>query len=353
MAESTGGERTERATERRRGKALEKGQVALSQEVNSAIVLLAGFSLLFVAAHHMRHLLGDNARYLFSQSHIFLVENPYALVEMARANLTVIIVSLAPLMLGILVFAFLANVLQVGWNVNISAMAFRAENLNPINGIKSIFGKRATFDLFKNLLKITIIAALAWHTVLSLGADLPGTAELSVEALLILGTKSIAVLAYRLVAFMVVLALIDWAFQKWQHEEKLKMTKQEVIEEQKDTEGDPQVKARIRAIQLEAMRKRMLSEVPLADVVVTNPTHFAVALRYTAGDMAPRVVAKGADNLAATIKRIARENRVPVIENKPLARALHKVVDVGAFIPDELYQAVAEVLAYVFRLKRS
>ncbi len=353
MAESASGEKTEKATPRRREKALEKGQVALSQEVNSAIVLLAGFSVLFAAANHMRTVLGDNARYLFSQSHLFMLENPYALVEMARANLTVILVSLAPLMLGILVFALIANVLQVGMKVNVSAMAFRLENINPISGLKNLVGKRAAFDLFKNLLKITIIGALAWQTVSNLGADMPGIAELSVEALLIMGTKAIATLAYRLVAFLVILALIDWCFQKWQHEQKLKMTKQEIIEENKDTEGDPQIKARIRAIQLEAMRKRMLSDVPKADVIVTNPTHFAVALRYTPGDMAPRVVAKGADNLAATIKRIARENRVPVIENKPLARALHKVVDVGGFIPDELYQAVAEVLAYVFRLKRS
>ena len=353
MADAPGGERSERATPRRREKALEKGQVALSQEVNSALVLLAGFSLLFVAARYMQQVLGANSRYLFSQSHIFLLDNPFALVEIATANLGVIMSALAPLMLVILVIAFLANVLQVGWNVNVSAMAFRWDNINPINGIKNIFSKRSAFDLIKNILKITLISLLSWYTVSTLGSDMPGVAELPVEGILALGIKTVAKLVYRLVAFLAVLALFDWIFQKWQHEEQIKMTKQEVIEEQKDTEGDPQVKARIRAIQLEAMRTRMLADVPRADVVVTNPTHFAVALRYTAGEVAPRVIAKGQDNLAETIKRIARENRVPVMENKPLARALHKVVDVGAFIPDELYQAVAEVLAYVFRLKRA
>ena len=152
---------------------------------------------------------------------------------------------------------------------------------------------------------------------------------------------------------LAVLAVGDWTFQKWQHEDKLKMSKQEVKEESKDTEGDPQIKARIRGLQLEASRKRMLSDVPGADVVVTNPTHFAVALRYTPGDAAPRVVAKGADHLAATIKRIARENRVPVLENKPLARALYREVKVGMAIPESFYQAVAEVLAYVYRLKKA
>ncbi len=352
MADAAG-ERTEQATPRRREKALEKGQVALSQEVNSAMVLLAGFSLLFVAARHMRNVLGDNSRYLFREAHIFLLESPYALVEIARANVGVIVAALAPLMLGILIFGFLGNVLQVGWKVNISALAFRVENINPINGIKNIFGKRAAFDLFKNLLKITLIGVLAWWTVRGLGEDMPGSAELPIEGIITLGIKSVAVLAYRLIAFLALLAVIDWTFQKWQHEQRLKMTLQEVKEEHKDTEGDPQIKARIRAIQLEAMRKRMLADVPRADVVVTNPTHFAVALRYAPGDVAPTVVAKGADELAAVIRRIAREHRVPVIENKPLARALHKVVKVGGFIPDDLYQAVAEVLAYVYRLKRS
>jgi flagellar biosynthetic protein FlhB len=353
VADAPGGERTERATPRRREKALEKGQVALSQEVNSALVLLAGFSLLFAAAHHMHVVLGENARYLFGQAHIFLLENPFALAEMAAGNMGVIMTSLAPLMIAIILVAFLANVLQVGWKVNVGAMAFRWENINPINGIKNVFSKRAAFELAKNLLKIGLIGLLAWYSVATLGAELPGTAELPVSGIVAVGVKTMAKLAYRLVAFLAVLALIDWVFQKSQHEQRLKMTKQEVREEQKDIEGDPQVKARMRAIQLEVMRKRMLAEVPRADVVVTNPIHYAVALRYVPGEPAPRVVAKGQDSLAETIKRIARENRVPVLENKLLARALHKIVEVGAYIPDELYQAVAEVLAYVYRLKRS
>jgi len=353
MSDAPGGERSEQATPRRREKALEKGQVALSQEVNSALVLLAGFSMLFAAARHVEQTLGENARYLFGQPHIFLLENPFALVEIAMGNMGVIMTALAPLMLAIIVVAFLANVLQVGLKVNVSAMAFRWDNINPINGIKNVFSKRAAFDLIKNVIKIALIGMLAWYSVSTLGTDMPGTAELPLSGILALGTKTVAKLAYRLVAFLAVLAALDWVFQKHQHEQKIKMTKQEVREEQKDIEGDPQVKARMRAIQLETMRKRMLAEVPAADVVVTNPTHFAVAMKYIPGDPAPRVVAKGQDSLAETIKRIARENRVPVLENKPLARALHRIVDVGAFIPDELYQAVAEVLAYVFRLKRS
>jgi flagellar biosynthetic protein FlhB len=353
MADSPGGERTEQATPRRRKKALDKGQVALSQEVNSALVLLAGFSLLFVAMAFMGRTINENARYLFSEAPRLTVDNPGTLVEIATANMLVVCKTLAPVALGIMVVGFFANVMQVGWNVSLEAVAFRLENINPVSGIKQIFSKKAVFELGKNLLKIVAISGLSWYTVSSLGQDLMGIALLPLDGAASLGWKMVAQLVYRLVAMLSLLAAADWAFQKWQHDESLKMTLQEVKEESKDVDVDPQIKARIRTIQLETARKRMLSDVPKADVVVTNPTHFAVALKYMEGEAAPRVVAKGKDLLAQTIKRIARENRVPVIENKPLARALHKHVKIGAFIPDDLYQAVAEVLAYVYRLKRA
>ncbi|MDO9171532.1 MAG: flagellar biosynthesis protein FlhB [bacterium] len=353
MSDAPGGERTEKATPRKREKALEKGQIALSQEVNSALVLLAGFSLLFVGTGAMGRILNDNARYLLGEAHLFRLDSPFALAEFAAANVMVLIKAVAPVAGGIMVVGLLANLMQVGWHVNLSALAFRGENINPLNGIKSMFSRKMAFELVKSLVKILLISAVSWWTVASLGGDLMGIAMLPLTGAASVGWDTLAKLVYRLAALMFALAAVDWAFQKWQHEESLKMTKQEVIEENKDVEGDPQIKARMRAIQIEAVRKRMMAEIPLADVVVTNPTHFAVALRYKDGEAAPRVVAKGQDHLAQTIKRIARENRIPVIENKPLARALHKLVKVGAYIPDDLYQAVAEVLAYVYRLKRA
>lgn len=353
MSDAPGGERTEKATPRKREKALEKGQIALSQEVNSALVLLAGFSLLFVGTGAMGRILNDNARYLLGEAHLFRLDSPFALAEFAAANVMVLVKAVAPVAGGIMVVGLLANLMQVGWHVNLSALAFRGENINPLNGIKSMFSRKMAFELVKSLVKILLISAVSWWTVASLGGDLMGIAMLPLTGAASVGWDTLAKLVYRLAALMFALAAVDWAFQKWQHEESLKMTKQEVIEENKDVEGDPQIKARMRAIQIEAVRKRMMAEIPLADVVVTNPTHFAVALRYKDGESAPRVVAKGQDHLAQTIKRIARENRIPVIENKPLARALHKLVKVGAYIPDDLYQAVAEVLAYVYRLKRA
>ena len=353
MADGPGGERTERATPRRRQKALEKGQVALSQEVNSALVLLAGFGVLIAGIGFMGRTLGANSRYLFAQGYIFALDDPGTLREIALANLEVMLTALAPVLLGVMVVALAANLLQVGWHVNPQALAFRWENINPANGLKQVFSRQALFELAKNLVKIVLISLLAWWTIHALGPRLMSISLLPVDGAARAGWRAVAALVFRLVAFMAVLAALDWAWQRWRYEESLKMTLQEVKEENKDVEGDPQIKARIRALQLEAARKRMLAEVPRADVVVTNPTHFAVALKYDQGDVAPRVVAKGKDLVAQTIKRIAREHRVPVIENKPLARALHREVEVGAYIPDALYRAVAEVLAYVYRLKHA
>lgn len=353
MAESQGGDRTERATPRRREKALEQGQVALSQEVNSTIVLLAGFSLLFASARHISTILGNNTRYLFSQSYCLKLDNPGALAEFASANMMVIFKSLAPMLLVIMVSGLLANILQVGWNINVSAMAFKIDNINPISGIKQMFSKKTYFELMKNILKIGLISLVAYFTVKDMEMELISAPIGPLADITWLGKAAVLKLAMRLVILLAVIAVMDWGFQKYQYEENIKMTLQEVKQENKDMEGDPQIKARIRAIQIENSRNRMMSDVPMADVVVTNPTHFAVALKYSQGDMAPQVLAKGKDSVAQKIKEIARKSRVPVIENVPLARALHSNSEVGEFVPDDLYQAVAEVLAYVYRLKRA
>jgi flagellar biosynthesis protein FlhB len=353
MAEGQGGDRTERATPRRREKALEQGQVALSQEVNSTIVLLSGFSLLFASGKHISSILGQNTRFLFSQSHVLVLDNPFALAEFATGNMIVIFKTLAPMLFIIMVSGLFANLLQVGWNVNVSAMAFKWDNINPINGLKQMFSKKSFFELVKNVLKIALIGSVAWFTVKDIQMPLIGSPLGNLADISWLGKLAAIKLVIRLVILMSVIAAMDWGFQKYQHEENIKMTLQEVKQENKDMEGDPQIKARIRAIQLENSRNRMMSDIPTADVVVTNPTHYAVALKYIQGEMAPRVVALGKDSVAQKIKEIARKSRVPVIENVPLARALHSNSEIGAFVPDDLYQAVAEVLAYVYRLKRA
>jgi flagellar biosynthesis protein FlhB len=353
MSDAPGGEKTEKATPRRREKALEQGQVALSQEVNSILVLLAGFSLIFITAGFIATQLNDNARYLFSQAHTLLISSPHTLSSMTSANVWMILKAIAPF-LGVIMFSgIVANILQVGWHVNPSAMAFRVDNINPIKGAKSIFSKKSLFEMLKNILKIGVISLVAWLTIRGLDLDVMATALLSLDGVTSVGKSAMMQLVYKLVAVLAVIAVADWIFQKHQYEENIKMTKQELKEEYKDMEGDPQIKARIRAIQYEMARKRMLADVPTADVVITNPTHFAVAIKYTAGDAAPIVVAKGKDEVAQKIKKIARNAKVPVIENKPLARGLHKAVKIGEMIPDEFFKAVAEVLAYIYRLRKA
>ena len=353
MAEENGAERTEKATVKRREQARDRGQVARSTEVTSAVLLVAGMVGLVAGSGHFSAILGRNTSYLLSQAHHLDPGNRVGLGEMVSGNLEVLLGALAPLLLAVMVAAVGANVAQVGFHASSKAIAFRSEKLNPFTGMKRFFQKTTYFEMVKHFLKITVIGLLAWATISGLMGSVTASAVLPLEEIVSLAKADFVHLMIKLLLFMAFLGVIDWFWQKNRHEENLKMTRQEVKKENKDLEGDPQVKARVRGLQFEMARKRMLADVPTADVVVTNPTHFAVALKYAPGSAAPLVVAKGQDYVAQMIKKVARGARIPVIENKPLARSLHKQVDVGAGIPESLFQAVAEILAYVYRLKRA
>jgi flagellar biosynthetic protein FlhB len=353
MAEENGGERTEQATGRRREQARDRGQVARSVEVTSAFLLLVGVFVLVASSGHFSRVLGDNTAYLLSQAHVLTPANRFGLGEMIVENLRVLVVALAPLLVAVLLAGLAANLAQVGFKFSPKALAFQTSKLNPVTGSKRFFQPGTWFDLGKNLVKILVISLLAWATIGGLMGPLTSLSMLTVPAIVAVAKTSFLKLMAKLLAFTVLVAVIDWFWQRHRHEENLKMSRYEVRKEHKDIEGDPQIKARVRVLQFEIARKRMLADVPRADVVVTNPTHFAVAIRYENGSQAPVVLAKGKDNLAQMIKKIARDSRVPVIENKPLARSLHKQVEVGHGIPESLFQAVAEVLAYVYRLKKA
>lgn len=353
MADGGTGERTEKATGKRRQEARDKGTVPKSQEVSSAVVLIAGLSLLVATSGLLARRLAENTGYLLGQAHILGPVNVYAARELLEGSFWSVAAALAPLVLGVLLASVWGNIAQFGYQFRTQAMAFQFERLDPVSGMKKFVKVTAVFELVKNLLKILLVGFLAWKTIDGLMESLVSSSLLEVPGIVAIGKSAFIRLAATLLAFCAVLALIDWFWQKWRYEENLKMSKYEVKQEGKDYEGDPQIKARIRGMQYETFRKRMMTAVPTADVVVTNPTHFAVALKYEPGSPAPKVVAKGADHLAGIIRRLARENRVPVIENKPLARALHAQVEVGQYVPESLFQAVAEVLAYVYRLKRS
>lgn len=353
MADGETGEKTETGSEKRRDDAREEGTVAKSQEVTSAILLLVGMTIVVSSGGHFMRVLGQNTTYLLGQAHILAPTNQFGIREMMRCNLQVIILAVAPLLGGVLVAGVGANVMQVGLKFSSKSLQFKGEKLNPLPGLKRFFESQAVFELAKNLLKIVLIGALAWVTIRSSMDDLMSMPLLSLAAVIALGKATFIKLMAKLLFLMALIGLADWFFQKHKYEETIKMTKQEVKEEGKAMDGDPQIKARIRGIQLEMARKRMLADVPTADVVITNPTHFAVAVKYVAGSSAPIVVAKGKDNLAQIIKKIARKHRVPVIENRTLARGLYRHVEIGNAIPESLFQAVAEVLAYIYRLKNA
>ena len=353
MAEDASGERTEPASPRRREKAREEGQVAKSTELNGAVVLLIGMTMLLALTGHFARVLGCNSSYLFSQAHLLQADNFFGLRSLLVGNLEVMAVALGPLLVAVLVTAFGINVAQVGLQIAPAAMAPKLSKLNPITGMKKFFQKKAFFELAKNVAKIGVIGLISYLTISTMIGGLTAVPLLTLPTILAVGQASFIELMAKLLGFMFLLAIIDWIWQKRQFEDSIKMSKHEIKQENKDIEGDPQIKARIRGLQMEMARKRMLVDVPTADVVVTNPTHYAVALKYEAGAVAPKVVAKGTDNLADVIKKIARKARVPVIENRTLARALYRQVNLGDLIPDSLYKAAAEVLAYVYRLRKA
>ena len=260
------------------------------------------------------------------------------------------------IMLPFMAFGFvvtlLVSIVQVGWKVSTKPMKPELSKLNPLNGFKRLFSKDSLFELVKSILKIVIIIYIAYTSIKDNANDLFALYDLGLnQAVALVGTLIINT-GIKISIVYLVIGLADFIYQKHKFNEDMKMTKQEVKDEYKNTEGDPQIKGRQRRKMQEVSQKRMMQDVPKADVVITNPTHFAVALKYEAEvSSAPVVLAKGEDYLAQKIKEVARENKIEIVENKPLARMLYHNVDVGAEIPPELYQAVAEVLAAVYKAK--
>jgi flagellar biosynthetic protein FlhB len=259
---------------------------------------------------------------------------------------------LAPLFLVALLVGFLATFLQIGWLFTTEPLIPDLTKLDPIKGMGRFFSKRSLVEVIKSLLKVGLIGWIAYKTVAGEMDQALLLTEMPLDDTILYLAKTSALVMAKVAAIMIVLAILDYAFVRWEMEEKMKMTKQEQKEEMKETEGDPHIKSKIRSIQQQMARRRMMAAVPTADVVITNPTHIAVAIKYEAGTMdAPLVLAKGQELVAEKIREIARENDIPLVENPPVARLLHSKVEVGQAIPEELFKAVAEILAYVYSLK--
>lgn len=347
-----GGERTETATPRKRQDARKKGNVAKSQEINSTMILLAGALLLYFLAPNMMGSIGDLIKFYFGNAFSFGFTPPEVYRHSAFFLWNLFSLTL-PIFLVLVVVGILVNVMQIGLVVNEEALVPKFDRLNPIPKIKNIFSKRGLAELLKSLLKIALVGYVCYRSIfkdMSLILSLTD-ADISTQVTVI------GMLAFKItmkaILVMLFLAILDYAFQRYSFEESIRMTKQELKQEMKEHEGDPQIRARVRSIQREMARQRMMKEVPTAQVVVTNPTHLAIALSYDPEIMdAPRVVAKGRGFIARKIREIAEENKVPIVEDPPLAQALFKAVEIGMDIPGDFFQAVAEVLAYVFKLKK-
>ena len=352
MAETAGQEKTEKATSKKKEDARNKGQVAISREVSSAMVLLASLGFFYFGGSWMFWNLSEFITRVFQNLGTLQFNTINDASVFSLEVLSRLLAILIPLLLPLAILGLASNILQVGFKFSTEAISPKFNKLNPISGMKRLVSLKAFVELAKSILKLLFIGTIAYLLVKSDMEAFPLLIHQEVGQILIFIARVSLKISFFVCLALVVLAVLDFLYQRWQHEKDLKMTKQEVKDEQKQTHGDPKVKGRIRSMQLEMARRRMMEAVPEADVVITNPTHLAIAIKFSAEEMmAPVVLAKGAGHVAQRIKEIAAEHQVPLVEDKPLAQALFKMVELGDYIPAELYRAVAEVLAYVYRLK--
>lgn len=355
--EGPGGEKTEPATEKKLNDARKEGQVAKSKEVGNAVSLLALFLILKLWVGHI----GEQFLQVFSDVYQRIPEaaanwNGYLpendILVIFRHMMLEILYIIAPILAIAFIIAFVCDIVQVKWKVTAKPLQPKFSKISPVSGFKRIFSANSLMELVKSIAKIGLVVYVAysylqdkWHYLYFL-YDMP-----LMQAIQFIG-QLVTDLGMRIAIVYVVLAAVDYIYQRFKFSRDMRMTKQEIKDEYKQQEGDPQVKGRIRQKMQEASRRRMMQSLPQADVVITNPTHYAVAIKYDPDVAdAPIVLAKGEDYLAGKIKEIAKENNIEIVENKPLARMLYANVEVGQAVPPELYQAVAEVLAFVYHLQ--
>ncbi len=352
MPEDSGQEKTEPATSRKRQEARKKGQVARSPEISSAMILMVSLGFFYFAGGWLFWNLSELIQGIYQNIDTLQINDITGASALSVDMLYRLLSVLLPFLLPIAVAGLVANIFQVGFQFNKEAMEPKFSKLNPISGMKRLVSLKSLVELSKSILKILFIGGIAYLLVKSDMYAFPNLILQEVGQILVfIARVSLKVIFFVCLA-LIILSVLDFFYQRWQHEEDLKMTKQEVKDEHKQSQGDPKVKSRIRSMQLEMARRRMMEAVPEADVVITNPTHLAIALKFNAQEMiAPLVLAKGAGHVAQRIKEIAAQNQIPMVEDKPLAQALYKMVEIGDYVPAELYRAVAEVLAYVYRLK--
>ena len=356
--EGPGGEKTENATPKKLDDARKEGQVAKSKELGNGVALLGLFLSLKFFVGHLGMQFIENFSYIYNRIPDLIVQREG---EIAGNDIRLLFISLLlrflvmvlPFFAIAVVFAFIVDVAQVKWKPTGKPLQPKLNKLNPISGFKKIFSKQKIVDLLTSIIKIALISYIAYSTIMDQAGILFKLYDMTVLSAIQNIGDIIFNMGIKISAFYLVLGFVDYGYQKWKFKEDMKMTKQEVKDEMKNAEGDPAIKGKQKQRMMEASRRRMMQQVPEADVVITNPTHFAVALKYDPDKFdAPFLVAKGEDFLAARIKDIARENNVEIVENKPLARMIYYNVDLGYPIPPELYHAVADILAAVYNAQK-
>lgn len=345
------GEKTEKATPQKRQESKRKGQVAKSPEVPAALIMLGGIMLLNFWGGWMLDQLLAIYRINFSQ-YIAWEWSPINIRNLFEQMTFNAIKIVAPIMAIAMVSGFLGNYIQVGSLFTTDPLKMKLERLDPIQGAKKIFSMRALVELVKSLLKIAIIGFAAFSVLWSEKEELFLLSQKSIGySLSFIGSLTLKMATVSAI-ILLCLAILDYMYQKYEFEKGIRMSKQDIKDEYKKAEGDPLIKSKIKERQRQMSMNRMIQDLPTADVLITNPTHYAIAIKYDAETMAaPMVIAMGKDHIALKIKEKAKELEIVIMENKPLARALYHQVEIGDYVPEELFLAVAEVLAYIYRLK--
>ena len=349
---SDSGEKTEDATPKKKSDAKKKGQVAKSKELSSTITLLTTTLLLIMlGAYLLDNLKGVVS--LFLSNYLTLSVNEYTFKSVLLVSIIKFGLLVLPVVVPIMIMGVIASLIQSGFIFTNEPLKPDLKKLSMISGFKKIFSTRSLVDLLRNLAIVTVIGVVAYNFIKSNYLQIMNYGSLKIEAILGVFGGLVIGIFFKISIIMLIISIIDFAYQKFKHSKELKMSMQEIKEEYKQQEGDPQIKSKIRQKQREMASSRMMQQVPDATVVITNPTHLAIAIKYEqGGEGAPIVIAKGADNVAIKIKEVAKENDIPIIENKPLARLIYKELDLGSEIPADMYEAVAEILALVYKLKK-
>jgi flagellar biosynthetic protein FlhB len=346
------GEKTEAPTPRKLQEARDKGQVAKSMEISKTFIFLAIFAMFLMLPTFFLERIKTMMKTFFQKDLLTELTIPNV-IEVFETFLMEVLLMLAPVFALTIVIGLASGYVQFGFLFTLEPLKLSLNKINPINGFKQIFSLKSVIEFLKSVLKIVVIFTIAYLTFMSEKDTILAMAQVPVDTILIYTVQTVLWLGLKIAVALAILAILDYLYQRYEHIKQLRMSKQDIKDEMKNIYGDPLIKSKIKQKQMQAAVQRMMQQVPTADVVITNPTHYSVVIKYDSNTMkAPVVVAKGVDYLAFKIREIAAKNNVTIMENKPLARALYDQVELDQPIPADLFKAVAEVLAYVYTAKR-